>query len=87
MDMNSIFYIVAILLAILALILLYRVFKGPNIIDRVLDADSIDIILGIVMILFGTIEERAMYLDLGLIITLLGFIGTVLVSKYLEGEL
>ena len=77
MDMNSIFYIVAILLAILALILLYRV----------LAADSIDIILGIVMILFGTIEERAMYLDLGLIITLLGFIGTVLVSKYLEGEL
>ena len=87
MDMNSIFYIVAILLAILALILLYRVFKGPNIIDRVLAADSIDIILGIVMILFGTIEERAMYLDLGLIITILGFIGTVLVSKYLEGEL
>lgn len=87
MDMNSIFYIVAILLAILALILLYRVFKGPNIIDRVLAADSIDIVLGIVMILFGTIEERAMYLDLGLIITLLGFIGTVLVSKYLEGEL
>ena len=87
MDMNSIFYIVAILLAILALILLYRVFNGPNIIDRVLAADSIDIILGIVMILFGTIEERAMYLDLGLIITLLGFIGTVLVSKYLEGEL
>ena len=87
MDMNSIFYIVAILLAILALILLYRVFKGPNVIDRVLAADSIDIILGIVMILFGTIEERAMYLDLGLIITLFGFICTVLVSKYLEGEL
>ena len=87
MDMNSIFYIVAILLAILALILLYRVFKGPNVIDRVLAADSIDIILGIIMILFGTIEERDMYLDLGLIITLLGFIGTVLVSKYLEGEL
>ena len=87
MNMNSIFTIVSIILALLALVLLYRVFKGPNVIDRVLAADSIDIILGIVMILFGTIEERAMYLDLGLIITLLGFIGTVLVSKYLEGEL
>ena len=87
MNINSIFYIVAILLAILALVLVYRVFKGPNVIDRVLAADSIDIILGIVMILFGAIEERAMYLDLGLIITLLGFIGTVLISKYIEGEL
>ena len=87
MNINSIFYIVAILLAILALVLVYRVFKGPNVIDRVLAADSIDIILGIVMILFGAIEERAMYLDLGLIITLLGFIGTALISKYIEGEL
>lgn len=87
MNMNSIFTIVSIILAFLALILLYRVFKGPNIIDRVLAADSIDIILGIIMILFGAVEDRAMYLDLGLIVTLLGFIGTVLISKYLEGEL
>ena len=87
MSMNSIFSVVSIILAILSLILLYRVFKGPNIIDRVLAADSIDIILGIIMILFGAVEDRAMYLDLGLIVTLLGFIGTVLISKYLEGEL
>ncbi len=86
-DMNSIFTIVSIILAILALVLLYRVFKGPNVIDRVLAADSIDIILGIVMILFGVVEDRGMYLDIGLIVTLLGFIGTVLISKYLEGEL
>lgn len=85
--MNSIFTIVSIILAILALVLLYRVFKGPNVIDRVLAADSIDIILGIVMILFGVVEDRGMYLDIGLIVTLLGFIGTILISKYLEGEL
>ena len=85
--MNLIFTVVSIILAILALVLIYRVFKGPTVIDRVLAADSIDIILGVIMILFGTTEGRAMFLDLGLIITLLGFIGTVLISKYLEGEL
>ena len=87
MNMNLIFTVVSIILAILALVLIYRVFKGPTVIDRVLAADSIDIILGVIMILFGTTEGRAMFLDLGLIITLLGFIGTVLISKYLEGEL
>ena len=87
MNMNLIFTVVSIILAILALVLIYRVFKGPTVIDRVLEADSIDIILGVIMILFGTTEGRAMFLDLGLIITLLGFIGTVLISKYLEGEL
>ena len=58
MNINSIFYIVAILLAILALVLVYRVFKGPNVIDRVLAADSIDIILGIVMILLVTLNSK-----------------------------
>ena len=72
---------------VFSLILVYRVIKGPNIIDRVLSADAIDILAGIIMILFGVLENRAMYLDLGFIITLLGFIGTVLISKYIKGEL
>lgn len=87
MDMDLIFTVVSIILAIFSLVLLYRVFKGPTVIDRVLAADGIDILLGVIMILFGCIENRAMYLDLGLIVTLLGFIGTVLISKYLEGTL
>ena len=56
-------------------------------IDRVVAADCIDIILGVVLILFGCIEERSLFVDLGLIMTLLGFIGTVLISKYLEGKI
>lgn len=87
MNMTLIFLVVSIILAIFSLVLLYRVFKGPTVIDRVLAADGIDILLGIIMILFGCIENRAIFLDLGLIVTLLGFIGTVLISKYLEGTL
>ena len=87
MNIDLIFKGTAIIFAIFSLILVYRVIKGPNIIDRVLSADAIDILAGIIMILFGALENRAMYLDLGLIITLLGFIGNVLISKYIKGEL
>lgn len=87
MNIDLIFKGTAIIFAIFSLILVYRVIKGPNIIDRVLSADAIDILAGIIMILFGVLENRAMYLDLGLIITLLGLIGTVLISKYIKGEL
>ena len=87
MNIDLIFKGTAIIFAIFSLILVYRVIKGPNIIDRVLSADAIDILAGIIMILFGVLENRAMYLDLGLIITLLGFIGTVLISKHIKGEL
>lgn len=86
MNMQVDLMIVAIVLALLSLVLLYRVFKGPHTIDRVVAADCIDIILGIIMIIFGCYEERNLFIDLGLIMTLLGFIGTVLISKYLEGK-
>ena len=87
MDMSNDLMIVAIILSLLSLVLLYRVFRGHHIIDRVVAADCIDIILGVVLILFGCIEERSLFVDLGLIMTLLGFIGTVLISKYLEGKI
>ena len=87
MNMNVFFTVVEIVLVIFALALIYRVFKGPTIIDRVLAADAIDILLGTIIIIFGCTQKRAIFLDLGLIVTLLGFIGTVLISKYLEGEL
>ena len=84
MNIDLLFKGTAIIFAIFSLILIYRVIKGPTIIDRVLSADAIDILAGIIMVLFGALENRAMYLDL---ITLLGFIGTVLISKYIKGEL
>ena len=74
MNIDLIFKGTAIIFAIFSLILVYRVIKGPNIIDRVLSADAIDILAGIIMILFGVLENRAMYLDLGLIITLWGLL-------------
>lgn len=87
MDMSVELMLVLVMLAMLAIVLLYRVFKGPHVIDRVIAADCIDILLGLVMVGFGCFEGRGIYVDLGLIITLLGFIGTVLISKYMEGEL
>lgn len=91
MDLSSIMktdlVVVSVVLGLLGIILIYRVAKGPHIIDRIVASDSIDVIIGIVMVLFGCYEERALYIDLGLIVALLGFIGTILISKYLEGKI
>ena len=87
METKMIFAIASIILALLALSLIYRVFKGPTVVDRIIAADCIDIILGVIMIVFGCIEEKSIFIDLGFIVTIVGFIGTVLISKYLEGTL
>ena len=81
------FVVVAIVITVMALTLIYRVVKGPHAIDRLVAADSIDVIIALVMVLFGCYEGRSLYVDLGLIVALLGFIETILISKYLEGKL
>lgn len=69
------------------LMLLYRVAKGPHAVDRVVAAESVDSVTVVIMALFGAIANRAIYLDLALIVALLGFLSTVVTARYLEGDL
>lgn len=72
---------------LLSLILIYRVAKGPHAVDRVVAGDTMDNLVVVIMVLFGAISNRAIYLDLALIVSLLGFISTVAISRYLEGRI
>ncbi|MBQ8506911.1 MAG: cation:proton antiporter [Clostridia bacterium] len=77
----------AICFVVLALLLLYRLFKGPSVADRALSADSIDILADMALILYALYSGRGIYLDIALITAVLGFVGSTLISKYLEGKL
>ena len=77
----------AICFVILALSLCFRLIKGPSIIDRTISADSIDVLSDMALILFALHSGRSIYLDIALVTAVLGFIGSVLVSRYLEGRL
>lgn len=71
----------------LSLMLLYRVAKGPNVVDRAIAIDSIEIMTSVALILFSLYSGQGIYLDIALVIAVLGFIETVLISRYLEGKL
>jgi multisubunit Na+/H+ antiporter MnhF subunit len=73
--------------SLLSLMLIYRVAKGPHAVDRVVAGDTIDTLVVVIMVLFGALSNRAIYLDLALIVSLLGFISTVAISRYLEGKI
>ncbi|KRQ86608.1 putative monovalent cation/H+ antiporter subunit F [Caloramator mitchellensis] len=81
------FVYVGIFYAILAIILLFRVLKGPSVVDRAVAGDSIDILTAVALISFAVFSNRSIYLDIALVIAILGFIGTVLIARYLEGRL
>lgn len=63
---------------------LYRLLTGPSLAERTVAGDAIlSIIMGI-FILVGILENTGVYLNAVLIISLLGFISTLTVARYLE---
>ncbi len=79
--------IAAIVLAVFALILLFRIFKGPTAADRICALDALDLTMALAMALYSLYSGRGIYLDIALVLALLGFISTVFVGRYLERRL
>lgn len=79
--------IAAIVCAILAIALLYRIIKGPTAVDRLLAADAVDLLTAVALLLYSLYSGRTIYMDVALVMALLGFVGTVFTARYLEGRL
>ena len=79
--------IAAIILVALAVVLLYRIFRGPTAADRIAALDALDLILALALALYSLYSGRGIYLDIALVLALLGFIGTTFVGRYIERRL
>ena len=77
----------AVCYIVLALCLMFRLIKGPSVVDRAVTADSIDILSDMALILFALYSGRSVFLDIAFITAILGFIGSTIVARYLEGRL
>lgn len=68
-------------------LMLQRAFKGPSVYDRMnaLGAIGADVIL--LIVLFGYQDNRPdMYVDIAIAYAVLGFVGNVVIAKYLGGK-
>lgn len=87
MIMTIVLYaLLATLLFIIGL-MMQRLFNGPTIFDRmnalgVMGADTITLI-----VLYGFIDQRPdMYVDISISYAILGFIGSLIVAKFIGGN-
>jgi multicomponent K+:H+ antiporter subunit F len=71
------------LLTAAQLLNLYRLLKGPTLLDRILALDTMYIDAIAMFILMGIYFHSAVYFEAALIIAVMGFIGTVATSKFL----
>ena len=66
--------------------LVYRIAKGPTAADRLCASDSLDLLTSTALVLYSLYTGRMIFLDIAMIVAILGFISTVFISRYLEGR-
>lgn len=64
------------------LLALYRLLRGPTVPDRILALDTLFVAAIAQLMLFGMHLGTAVYFEAALVIAMLGFVGTVVLSKY-----
>lgn len=74
----------SVFFALLAVMNLYRLVKGPTAADRMVAGDSADVLLCCAMVLYSLYSGRGIYLDIAIISALLGILDTMLVGRYLD---
>ena len=81
-------YMTLALLAGALLLNLYRLVFGPHNLDRVLALDTLYInAIGIFMVV-GIVMKTTIFFEAGLLIAMMGFLGTVALCKYfLRGDI
>jgi multicomponent K+:H+ antiporter subunit F len=61
----------------------WRLFKGPGVADRILALDTLYINALALLVLLCLWQGTELYFEAALMIAMLGFVGTVVLSKYL----
>jgi multicomponent K+:H+ antiporter subunit F len=71
------------MLALSVLLSFIRLLKGPDLPDRILALDTLYINAIALVVLLGIYKNTSLYFEAALLIAVMGFVGTVALSKYL----
>ncbi len=83
--MNLFFEIILGIIIVALLLAFIRFIKGPTASDRVVALDTMTTTFVAVLVLLGYIYQRYIYIDVSLVYAVLGFIGVLIIARYLEG--
>ncbi len=73
-----------LIISLYIIIVLIRVIRGPSIWDRLLGLNAISAKIIIAIVLLALILDKSYLLDVALVYSLLGFIGTVFIARFIE---
>ncbi|HHU31038.1 MAG TPA: pH regulation protein F [Clostridia bacterium] len=86
-TIDNIFFALLVGLVVLIIMMLFRVFKGPTVFDRLNGLGVIGTDAIIILVIIGFLSGREeMFLDIAISYSILGFIASVVIAKYLGGK-
>ena len=81
--LNTVIPIALFMVSLALLLNLWRLVRGPSLPDRILALDTMYINAIALLVLYGVYQKSAFYFEAALLIAVMGFVGTVVLSKYL----
>ena len=81
--LDSVISIALFMVGLALLLNLWRLVRGPSLPDRILALDTMYINSIALLVLYGIAQESNLYFEAALLIAVMGFVGTVALSKYL----
>ncbi len=85
--MMIIIYISIVLIALGSLLSFVRFIKGPTAADRAIALDTLSVIGIAALVVLGYLFKRYIYIDLALVYAVLGFIGIIVIARFIEKAL
>jgi multicomponent Na+:H+ antiporter subunit F len=76
-----------IVLGIGILLCVIRAYRGPTLFDRVMSFDAIALNFVGAILLMSILLRSDAFMDVALVVALLGFLGAIALASYLEGTL
>lgn len=75
----------AIHIALIA-VCVWRVWRGENVIDRLIGSDLVSTLILAILVLIALILVEPAYIDVALGLAALGFVGTIAFAKYIADQ-
>jgi multisubunit Na+/H+ antiporter MnhF subunit len=84
--LTYVLYLALVVHIVLLAVVLWKVWRGDNIVDRLMSADLFGTLTLAVLVLLAIIERDSIYIDVALGLAALGFIGIIALAKYVADE-
>lgn len=82
--MDVFFWGTAIFLLVNAFICLYRAYRGPTAVDRILAVNIVGTKTLVVLVLLAFVFDQGLYIDVAFVYALLNLVATLAASRFLE---